>query len=65
MEAKETAWVIQNCERTEQVRTVQDDPNYVNVGGPDNAFMVPIGGGAHQERAYLCPDKNRPTWLPE
>jgi phage gp36-like protein len=51
---------------TEEVRTVEDYPTYVDVSG-EGAIMVPIGGGTHQERAWACPAIDgraaRTVWL--
>lgn len=59
-------WVHTNCQATEEVRTVEDYPTYVDVSG-GNGIMVPVGGGSHQERAWLCPavggGVGRTVWL--
>ena len=47
-------WVHTNCQVTEEVRTVEDYPIYVDVSG-EGSMIVPVGGGSHQERAWACP----------
>lgn len=60
-------WIHENCQATEEVRTVQDYPTYVDISGGSGSMMVPIGGGSHQERAWSCPAVNgrvaRTLWL--
>ena len=56
-------WVQTNCDQTEEIRTVQDDPVYMDVGGPDNVIMVPVGGGEHEERLWLCHAPEKRVWL--
>jgi hypothetical protein len=59
-------WVHTNCQATEEIRTVEDYPTYVDVSG-GSGIMIPVGGGSHQERAWSCPATGgraaRTAWL--
>jgi hypothetical protein len=62
LQARYYEWVRTTCDSTKEIRIVEDYPTYMDVAG-DGTMMIPVGGGAHEERLWLCHEPERRVWL--